>query len=235
MRTADFVLITGAGRRIGRSLALAVASSGSDVALHYLNSEREALSLKEAIEKMGRKALLIKADLSKGEEVERIIPSVLQEGSLKALINNASIFENLDWQATNAERWHNTLDINLTAPYLLSRAFAHHCETGSIINMLDWRSLRPDKNNLAYSVSKGALYTLTQLLAEALAPQIRVNAMALGAILPPEGKRKGKLGNVPAGRWGTLEEVNATLLFLLNGPAYITGEIIHLDGGRHLT
>ncbi|NLA93213.1 MAG: SDR family oxidoreductase [Spirochaetales bacterium] len=236
MSNADFVLITGAARRIGRSMALAVATAGDNVALHYHTSEKEAISLKATIEALGRKVILVKGDLSKEEEVEAIIPTILEQGKLKALINNASIFEPFSLYSANASNWGHNLMVNLTAPYLLSRAFALGAKEGIIINILDWRALRADAEHLPYAVSKGALHSLTLNLAEALAPAIRVNGIALGAILPPEGRgiSTDPLMRVPLKRWGTLEEVNQSLLFLLNGPSYITGEVLHLDGGRHL-
>lgn len=236
MSNADFVLITGGARRIGRSIALAVASAGDNIALHYNTSEKEALSLKTTLEGLGRKVILVKGDLSKVDEVEALIPAVLEQGRLKGLINNASIFEPFSLHSADASQWNHNLMVNLTAPYLLSRAYALEVKRGVIINILDWRALRADAEHLPYSVSKGALHSLTLNLASALAPAIRVNGIALGAILPPEGQASSSdpLMRVPLKRWGTLEEVNETLLFLLNGPTYITGEVLHLDGGRHL-
>lgn len=233
MSSGEYVLITGAARRLGRSMALAVAIAGDNIALHYHTSEEEALSLKAEIEALGRSVILIESDLSKEEEAESLIPTLLKEVRLKALINNASVFEPLGWREGDVSKWNHNLMVNLTAPYLLSRAFALESKEGVIINILDWRALRSDADHLPYSVSKGALYSLTLNLAVALAPSIRVNAIALGAILPPEGQDIPPI-KVPLKRWGTLEEVNQSLLFLLNGPPYITGEVLHLDGGRHL-
>jgi pteridine reductase len=129
--------------------------------------------------------------------------------------------------------------INLTAPFLLSQAFASALpprESGRIINLLDWRALRPGLDHLPYSISKSALAALTYSLAAALAPRITVNGLALGAVLPPSDGSidPNILDKVPSGRWADLEEVSQALVFLLNGPAYITGEILHVDGGRHL-
>jgi len=129
--------------------------------------------------------------------------------------------------------------INLTAPFLLCQAFARQVpqgEEGRIINILDWRALRPAADHLPYTISKAALAALTQSLAVALAPGITVNGLALGAILPPsDGEATANLlSSVPAGRWARLDELSQALVILLTGPAYVTGEIIHLDGGRHL-
>lgn len=129
--------------------------------------------------------------------------------------------------------------INLTAPFLLSQCFAEAIPAqteGRIVNILDWRVLRPGADHFPYTISKAGLAALTRSLAIALAPNIIVNGLALGAILPPKdgGLTDDLLEDVPVKRWADLEEVNESLLFLLDGPRYITGEIIHLDGGRHL-
>lgn len=239
MKEDRYVLITGGAKRIGRSIALALARSGSNVAIHYNQSQKEAESIGEEIKALGKKVLLLQADLSNSEEVTGIIPRILEHGSLVALINNASIFEKLDWKNSNLENWNRHVMINLTAPFLLSQAFARTLppeETGRIINLLDWRVSRPDPEHLPYSISKSGLAALTQTLAVSLAPSITVNGLALGAILPPtDGSgTQNTLNNVPSERWASLEEVTQAVLFLLNGPAYITGEILYLDGGRHL-
>jgi NAD(P)-dependent dehydrogenase (short-subunit alcohol dehydrogenase family) len=134
--------------------------------------------------------------------------------------------------------------VNLTAPFLLSQAFARGLAPGApgrIINLLDWRALRPGADHLPYTISKAALAALTRSLAQALAPQVTVNGLALGAILPPNEGNAGAgnaaeriVENVPARRWARLEEVEQGLIFFLTGPDYVTGEIIHIDGGRHL-
>ncbi len=240
MDSPRFVLITGSARRIGRSLALAVARSGFDVAVHYNQSRLEAESLCREIADIGRKAILLQADLSQPDQVGSLVPQILEQGSLVALINNASIFEKLDWKSSTLEEWNIHQMVNLTAPFLLSQAFARTLPSGRqgrIINMLDWRALRPGADHLPYTISKSGLAALTRSLAVALAPKITVNALALGAVLPPsDGDRDQRtiLERVPAGRWGTLEEIDRALLFLLTGPSYMTGEILHIDGGRHV-
>lgn len=233
------VLITGAARRIGRELALAVAQAGGDVVIHYHTSRSEAESLRAEIVQLGRKAYLLDADLQDLDQAEKLVSRAAEHGPLFALINNAAIFESLSWQRTTIEAWNRHLLINLTVPFLLSQAFARllpEGETGRIINMLDWRAMRPGADHLPYTTSKAALAALTHSLAIALAPRITVNGLALGAILPPErGPVPAKLlDSIPAGRWAELHEVAQAAIFLLDGPEYITGEIIHIDGGRHL-
>jgi len=233
------VLITGAAERVGHSLALAVARAGGDVVVHFGGSQEAAESTRSEIEALGRKAILVRADLADATQAAGLIPGLSQHGPLFGLVNNAAIFEALTWEKTGLEAWNRHLAINLTAPFLLAQAFARALppgKTGRIVNMLDWRALRPGPDHLPYTISKSALAALTRSLAAALAPQITVNALALGAVLPPTDAPSPQhiLENVPAGRWATLEEVDQALLFLLDGPAYVTGEIIHVDGGRHL-
>lgn len=233
------VLITGGALRIGRSLALAIAQAGGDVVLHFGKSRKEAESVQAEIEAAGRKAYILQADLADATQVAELISRSREHAPLFALVNNASVFEPLGWETTSLEHWNRTMMVNLTTPFLLSQAFARSLEPrgyGRIVNLLDWRALRPGPDHLAYTISKSALAALTRSLAVALAPRITVNGLALGAILPPSGGAPAKVipEQVPARRWANLEEVGQALIFLLDGPAYITGEILHVDGGRHL-
>jgi pteridine reductase len=233
------ILITGAARRIGRALALAVAGAGGTVILHYGSSEHEAERTRTEIKAAGGEAHLLQADLRETLNISFLIDQALSFGPLYALVNNASIFESLNLSNTSLEDWERHMTINLTAPFLLSKAFAATKEKGRqgrIVNLLDWRALRPGADHLPYTISKAGLAALTRSLAVALAPDITVNGLALGAILPPStgGDTEHIVDSVPAGRWAELDEVTQTLLFLLTGPAYITGEILHIDGGRHL-
>jgi len=233
------VLITGAALRIGHSLALAVAQAGADVVLHYGTSRKEAESLQVEIEAAGRKAFILQADLADPVQAAGLISRAREHAPLFALINNASVFESLGWDETSLEQWNRAMMVNLTAPFLLSQAFARSLEPngyGRIVNLLDWRALRPGPDHLPYTISKSALAALTHSFAIALAPRITVNALALGAILPPSNGAPTKIDmeQIPAHRWANLEEVGQALVFLLDGPAYITGEIMHVDGGRHL-
>jgi NAD(P)-dependent dehydrogenase (short-subunit alcohol dehydrogenase family) len=230
------ILITGAARRIGRSLALAVAGAGGDVILHHGHSAQEAEDLRRQIIDLGCKAEIICADLQQPEQVTRLVAQAFEFAPLYALVNNAAIFEPLDWEHTSLEAWNCHLAVNLTAPWLLSQEFARRTRAGRIVNILDWRALRPGADHLPYTISKAGLAALTRSLAQALAPGITVNGLALGAILPPSDSAAPArlLDSIPAQRWADLDEVGQALLFLLAGPTYITGEIIHLDGGRHL-
>lgn len=234
------VLITGAALRIGRAMALAVAREGANLIVHYRSSHDEAKKTLKDIESIGVNCSLIQADFRNPTEVEGLIRQAEEQGPLFGLVNNAAIFQDNDIENTDLEIWQNHMDVNLTAPFLLSQAFFHSVaqrkDEGRIINILDWQALRPAADHLPYTISKAALTALTRSLAVSLAPAITVNGIALGAILPPSdaGDTSKILDNVPAKRWAELDEVGETLLFLLKGPGYITGEIIHLDGGRHL-
>lgn len=234
------ILITGAAVRVGRAMAAAVANAGGTVLIHYSGSEKEAASLKAELDAGGAKAHLLQSDFSKPEQVANLISQALEFGPLYALVNSAAVFQKLELETSDLQSWQRHFDINLTAPFLLSQAFWKAAkeadEEGRIVNILDWRALRPGADHLPYTVSKAGLAALTQSLAIAMAPKVTVNGIAFGAILPPAdgGKTESIIKRVPAGRWATLEEVSETLLFLLSGPQYITGEIVYLDGGRHL-
>ncbi len=239
------VLVTGAAHRIGRALALAAARAGADVVIHYNHSRSDAETVQSEIEQMGRKTLLLQADLSDPAQASGLVDLALEGGPLYGLVNSAAVFAPLTWQNSGVEDWNTHLALNLVAPFLLSQAFARRLpdeEHGRIVNLLDWRALRPGPDHLPYTVSKAALAALTRSLAAALAPRVSVNGLALGAILPPAGGSmppaagadSAILQKVPAQRWGTLAEVGDALVFLLGGPEYITGEVLYVDGGRHL-
>lgn len=239
--TEKTILITGAARRLGKLFALACARAGANVVIHHGHSDEEAEAVRTEIEGLGRRAWIYKTDLSDSSQAESLIPSINQFTPVHGLVNSAAIFESLSLETTSHDDWQRHMQINLTAPFLLSQAFAKQVQSYSIqearlVNILDWRALRPGADHFPYTVSKAALASMTRSLAVALAPSIIVNGLALGAILPPShGKANPEIiKNVPLKRWAENNEVEEALLFLLTCPAYITGEIIHLDGGRHL-
>ncbi|MEB2334742.1 MAG: SDR family oxidoreductase [Anaerolineaceae bacterium] len=235
--TNKTILITGAARRLGRAFALACARAGANIAIHHAHSQADAESLRVEITSLGKRAWVFQADLSDSTQTEELIRLVNKSTPLHFLVNSAAIFEPLSFNATTLTDWNGHLALNLTAPFLLSQAFARQADEGArIINILDWRALRPGADHFPYTISKSALAALTKSMAIALAPKIVVNGLALGAILPPtDGNASPEIiKNVPMKRWAQEREVEQALLFLLTSPAYITGEIIHVDGGRNL-
>jgi NAD(P)-dependent dehydrogenase (short-subunit alcohol dehydrogenase family) len=233
------ILITGSAHRIGRVLALAAAKTGWDVAIHHHDSLTAAQKTKLEIEEHGQEAFIFQADFSKPASISSFIQEVFSSVHLSALVNSASIFTDHSWRTTDIDQWNDHLSINLTAPFLLSQAFGKSLSSeqeGRIINILDWRALRPGKDHFPYTVSKAGLAALTKSMAVALAPNISVNGIALGAVLPPSdgGATNQILDNLLIPRWAKTNEVEEALHFFLTGPKYITGEILHLDGGRHL-
>ena len=233
------ILITGSAQRIGRSLALATAKLGADLVIHYNSSRAEAISLQSQIQELGRQAKIFQSDFSSPSEIKDFSENVFRSVQIDTVINSASVFSDLNWKSTSSDDWIKHQNINLLAPFLICQSFAKHFPAGKkgrIINLLDWRALRPGPDHLPYTVSKAGLASLTRSLAISLAPNITVNGIALGAILPPSdgGNVEDLVSTLPIPRWAEIAELVDTLLFLLTGPEYITGEIIHLDGGRHL-
>src|SRR5215216_4141708 len=231
------ILVTGAARRLGKVFALTCAHAGADVVIHHAHSDDAAESVREEIVGLGCKASIFKADLGDSSQAESLVPLVNRSTPLHGLVNSAAIFESRSLETTSHDDWQRHLQINLTAPFLLSQAFAKQAQEGArIVNILDWRALRPGADHLPYTISKAGLAALTQSLAVALAPNITLNGLALGAILPPAdiGSKPDLIKNIPFKRWANMSEVEEALLFLLTCPSYITGEILHLDGGRYL-
>lgn len=233
------ILITGAARRLGKAMAVECAKHGADIVLHYHNSEVEIKQTALEIQELGSTCWQIQADLTDNHSIIQMFESVTKFADIYGLINNASIFKAVDFAGSSIKDWNDHLQVNLTAPFLLTQLFARSYklnETGRVINLVDWRALRPGKDHFPYTISKAALVALTQATALSLAPRITVNAVALGAILPPENEPENHeiIKNVPLKRWANMEELLMTIQFLLAGPDYITGEVIHLDGGRHL-
>jgi len=233
------ILITGAARRIGKILSLSAAEAGANVIVHHAHSPQEADLLAVDLQKKGVQACVFQADFQNPESVESFAQQVFSSMPVDILVNSAAIFAPISLEQTSLVDWQQHLNVNLTAPFLLSQAFARYLppeKSGKIINILDWRSLRPGKDHFPYTISKAALVSLTSSLAVALAPRITVNGLALGAMLPPSdgAATDSLLASVPANRWAKIVELEQAFQFLAGGPEYITGEIIHLDGGRHL-
>ncbi len=235
------VLITGAAQRLGRAIARDLASSGWPVVIHYNNSELAAVALREEILDEGGAAQVLRADLSDDRQVGRLIPEARElVGPIGVLINNASVFEWDDIGTVDGNSWVRHMDINLRAPMMLCQSFAQALSSddgGVIVNMLDSRVLNPRARYLTYTLSKTGLWTMTRVLAQDLAPRIRVNGIGPGPTLPWRGQSlaqfEERCRRLPLQRPASLEEVCDTVRFLLRARS-LTGQIIALDGGDHL-
>ncbi len=235
------ILITGAARRIGRQIALDLASAGHDIAVHCNTSFAEAGKVAEMIRGFGRRAAVVRGDLAESVTAARIISEARQElGPLAGLINNASIFEPDDIANLTLDSWARHQNTNLRAPVLLSQAFARQLPPeaqGNIINIIDQRVWKLNPTFFSYTASKSALWTVTRTLAQALAPRIRVNAIGPGPALPnvrmdeEEFAKQSRLTLL--GRGTSPAEISSAVTFLLSQPA-MTGQMIVLDGGQHL-
>jgi len=232
------VLITGASQRIGRAMALDFAAQGYNVCIHYNHSEAAAEILAGDIAKLGQKAFLIQADLAVEQEVNQIFPKVLEQvPSISVLVNNASTFKYDNIESTDKESWDYHLLPNLRAPLILSQSFARQTESGLILNIIDQRVWNLTPHYLTYTLSKVGLWGLTQTLALALAPSIRVNAIGPGPTLKNENQTTEQFTqqcqNTPLQRGGSLDEICAAARFFCQARS-VTGQMIAVDGGQHL-
>ena len=234
-------LVTGGAKRLGRSIALALGGAGFDVAVHYGTSRKEAEETAGAIRALGRRAVALPADLSREAEVAALLPAAEAAlGPVGVLVNNASTFERDEWHDATRESWDLHIEPNLRAPFVLSQAFAHALPEdaeGCIVNLLDQRVWSLTPHFVSYTVSKAGLWALTQSLALALAPRIRVNGVGPGPALPSPRQSAVQFArqadSTPLHRGTSPEEVARAVLAILSLPA-MTGQMIALDGGQHL-
>jgi pteridine reductase len=233
-------LITGAGVRVGRAIALGLAEQGADIIVHYNASAAEAEDVAASIRSLGRRAVALPADLSDIKQVVALFPRATEAlGTVDILVNSASIFQRGTLDSTTVEDWDRHLDINLRAPFFLSQAFRAQLPAGMrghIVNIADWRAVRPGTQYVAYTLSKSALVTLTLSLALGLAPDIQVNALAPGAILPPpedDGYFQRLAERLPLRHTGKPQDVVDAVLYLLRSD-FVTGEVLYVTGGEHL-
>jgi len=232
------VLITGGAVRIGRAIALAFARAGARVVVHCFNSVRHAESLVAECSRFGAGHEWVQADLRDPNQRRRIIPELVDRGGpLQGLVNNASVYRRRLLHQTATQDWLADYEINALAPFELMQDFARHCGRGWIINILDHRVAAVDPGAGAYALAKKTLRDITEAAAVEWAPEIRVNGVAPGYVLPPPGvppeRMERLLRYVPLGRACPPEDVAAACLFLAR-TASITGEILFVDGGLHL-
>lgn len=240
MTSRGAALVTGAGRRIGQVLALEAARAGYDVAIHYRASGDEAEDTARAVRDLGRRALLVRADLSDEDETRSLVAQAAPLGPLTLLINNASAFEDDRVGGLSRAAWDRHLETNLRAPIVLAEAMAAALPDdrhGLVVNLIDQRVWRPNPQFFSYTLSKAGLWWATQTLAQALAPRIRVNAIGPGPTLPSVHQAPGEFEAEAAGvllqRRANPEEVAAALRYLIDAPS-VTGQMIAVDGGQHL-
>lgn len=236
--TVGTALITGSGRRIGASIARALARNGYTVVLHAHRSYAEAESLAAEIAKDGGKAHVVRGDLADADSVRALVPAAAAFGPLSLLVNSAAEFERDDIASLTPEGLQRTMAVNLAAPLLLTQAFAAQARPGgAIVNVLDQRVFKPTPHFLSYTLSKSALHTATTTLAQALAPALRVNAVAPGPTLPSPRQSAAdfaaQAAALPLERGPTPDDVAAAVLYLARAKA-VTGVTIAVDGGQHL-
>jgi NAD(P)-dependent dehydrogenase (short-subunit alcohol dehydrogenase family) len=239
-------LVTGGAKRIGRAIVLGLAGAGFDVAIHHGHSTDEAEAVAEAVRALGRRAMVLRAELSREAEVAELVPATVAElGPLGVLVNNASRFERDSWDNVTRESWDTHLEPNLRAPFVLTQAFARAlpaelggvAANGVVVNLLDQRVLSLTPHFVTYTLSKVGLWAMTQSLALALAPRIRVNGIGPGPTLPSarqsDAQFRAQCQSVPLRHGSSPEEVVRAVLAILSLPS-MTGQMIALDGGQHL-
>jgi 3-oxoacyl-[acyl-carrier protein] reductase/pteridine reductase len=232
-------LVTGAAKRIGRSLALTLARAGADVAITYRSSDAEAQATVAAIKACGVRAAAVHCDVSDVACVERAVDSAIRElGRIDLLVNNAGMFETLPLESITAEQWDAMQNTNTRGPFLVARAA--HAELkqrrGRIVNIGSLGGIHPWATHGHYCVSKAALHMLTKTMAKAWAPEISVNCVAPGMIVNGEVDPGYEhfAEKTPMRRNGTPEDVAAAVLFFATGPHFITGQVLSVDGGLGL-
>lgn len=234
-------LVTGGGRRLGRAIVLALAEAGFDVAVHCRASVAEAEATAAAVRALGRRAVVVQAELGDEAAVRRLVPAAMAAlGPLGVLVNNASTFERDEWADATRASWDGHIEPNLRAPFVLTQDFARGLPAeaeGVVINMLDERVWSLTPHFVSYTVSKAGLWALTQSLALALAPRIRVCGIGPGPAMPSPRQTQAQFDrqalSVPLRRPTSPDEVARAALMILALPSF-TGQMIALDGGQHM-
>ncbi len=230
-------LVTGGAVRIGRALSIALAREGFDVAVHYHSSSSDARSLKQEILGLGRECLTVQADLGVASQVGAVVDAAVERfGRLDLVINNASLFHEQPLFEADVEEWDRVFAVNLRAPFLVAKAAREFLQAsrGCLINIVDVSAFEAWVRYPHHSVSKAGLLHLTRIMARELAPDVRVNAIAPGTVLPPEeadsAEIEREVDKTLVGALGSPQDVVDTALFLERSP-FITGEVIVVDGG----
>lgn len=234
-------LVTGAGRRLGRAMAEALAGRGMRVAIHYRASAEGAAELRDAIVAAGGEAECFPADLADAAAAAELPRRVARRfGGLDVLVNSAAVMQRVSFEDTTPAQYDAVLDANLRSVFFCTQGAAPllRVRRGKVVNLADLSGLQPWPGFAAHSVSKAGVVMLTRVLARALAPEVTVNAIAPGAVLVPEeydeAERERLARTTPLGRLGAPQDTTAALLYLLEGGDFVTGEIMVVDGGRLL-
>jgi pteridine reductase len=235
-------LVTGGAVRLGRAIALGLAEAGADVVITYNRSDGPAQETADLIRALGREAAVFQADFGRSQDMAGLVNEIVSDlGQLDVLVNNAAIFEPGEWDDTDEANWDRHFAINLKAPFFLTQSFAEVAKSGGyrghVINIADWRGVRPGTDHVAYTLTKVGLIGMTKSMALALAPEIQVNAIAPGLILPPPGASDAflarKAGEIPLAHHGSPAEIVSAVRYLLASD-FVTGELIYVTGGEHL-
>jgi NAD(P)-dependent dehydrogenase (short-subunit alcohol dehydrogenase family) len=234
-------LVTGGAQRLGRAIVLELARAGFDVAIHFNTSRDEAEETRTKVHALGRQAVLLQADLADESQTQHLIHDTTEKlGPVGVLVNNASRFDRDEWHDATRQSWDDHIEANLRTPFVLIQAFARALPLtaeGVVINMLDQRVWSLTPHFVSYTISKAGLWALTQTMALALAPRIRVNAIGPGPALPSPRQTEAlfakQAASVPLGHGTSPAEVARAVAMILSLPA-MTGQMIALDGGQHL-
>lgn len=234
-------LVTGGARRVGRAMTEALARAGANVVINYNTSGDEANELVAQLTARGVRATAFQADVSRKTDIDALIAHIWQSfGALDLVVNSASLFESAPFTEISEDDWRRVLDVNLTGPFLLSQAalpLLNASEHANIVNIVDLSALQAWPSYAHHSVSKAGLVHLTKVMARALAPRIRVNAIAPGTVLPPDGY-DGTAGDGTSDRRlvspaGSPDDVVKALFYLIES-TFVTGQVVVVDGGRML-
>ncbi|HEY1434944.1 MAG TPA: SDR family oxidoreductase [Thermoanaerobaculia bacterium] len=234
-------LVTGAGVRVGRAIALALGRAGADVAVHYRESAGPAEEVADALRRTGRRAAALAADLSRPDACRELVRAVAAAlGGLDVLVHSAANFHRATLAETDAALWDDAMNLNARAAFLLAREAAPllRARRGRVVLVSDLLATLPVRHYAAHSVSKAAAEGVVRALAVELAPEVAVNGVAPGTVLVPDGTSPETAARwaaeAPLARNGSAEDVAETVLFLCAGPSFITGQIVRVDGGKSL-
>jgi NAD(P)-dependent dehydrogenase (short-subunit alcohol dehydrogenase family) len=240
-KSKGHALVTGAAKRIGREIAIALAEDGWTVGIHHRRSAADADALCRSLTDAGKRAYVVAADLNNDADIDRLMDeAVSAAGPVTCLVNNASVFEHDSLEALSRDSWDTHMNVNLWAPIKLAQSMANGLpdgETGNIVNIADQRVINIPPGFLSYTISKAGMWAMTQNLALALAPRIRVNAIGPGPTLPSPRQTQEQFdmqaARVPLGHGAGAGEIADGVRYILSAPS-LTGQIIALDGGQHL-